>query len=73
MVGCHVFILQQKLKRLKISFKDWNKNVSGNVHEVVVDKQKSFFLYNIRFRSDPTEMDMLLGQHNKLCKILIWL
>jgi len=44
-VGCHMFILQQKLKRLKLSLKDWNKNVFGNVHEVVVDKQKILFFF----------------------------
>jgi len=39
LVSCPIIILQQNLKRLKLSFKDWNKNVFGNVHEVVVDKQ----------------------------------
>ena len=37
-VDCLMFILQQKLKRLNLSLKDWNKNVFGNVHEAVIDK-----------------------------------
>ena len=38
-VGCPMFILQHKLKRLKIELRDWNKNSFGNVHNVVLLKQ----------------------------------
>jgi len=38
-VGCLVFILQCKLKRLKIELRAWNKNSFGNVHNVVFLKQ----------------------------------
>ena len=38
-VGCPMFILQHKLKRLKIEIYDWNKNSFGNVHNVVLLKQ----------------------------------
>jgi len=33
-VGCPMFILQHKLKRLKIELRSWNKNSFGNVHNV---------------------------------------
>jgi len=38
-VGCPMFILQHKLKRLKIELYDWNKNSFGNVDNVVPFKQ----------------------------------
>jgi len=38
-VCCPMFILQHKLKRLKIEFRDWNKNSFGNVHNAVLLKQ----------------------------------
>jgi len=34
-----MFILQHKLKRLKIDLRDWNKNSFGNVHNAVLLKQ----------------------------------
>lgn len=34
-VGCHMFILSQKLKILKQKLKVWNKTVFGNVHNMV--------------------------------------
>jgi len=63
MVGCPMFILQQKLKRLKLSFKDWNKNVVGTVHEGVVDKQKILLSLQHQIEiTDLAEMDRLLVQ-----------
>jgi len=61
-----MFILQQKLKRLKLSLKNWNKNVCENVHEVVVDKKKILlFLQNQIHVAYPAEMDMLLVQQQQ--------
>jgi len=37
-VGCSMFILQHKLKFLKIELRDWNKNSFGNVHNAVLLK-----------------------------------
>jgi len=34
-----MFILQHKLKRLKIELRDWNRNSFGNVHNAVLLKQ----------------------------------
>ena len=34
-----MFILQHKLKRLKIELRDWNRNSFGNVHNAVLFKQ----------------------------------
>jgi len=81
-VGCPMFILQQKLKRLKLSLKDWNKNVFGNVHEVVVDKQKILLSLQHQIQvADSAEMDMLLVQQQQAmqnldmtldCQALFW-
>jgi len=38
-VGCPMFILQHKLKRLKIELREWNRNSFGNVHNAVLLKQ----------------------------------
>jgi len=38
-VGCPMFILQHKLKRLKIELRDWNKKSFGNVNNAVLLKQ----------------------------------
>jgi len=38
-VGCPMFILQHKLKRLKIELRAWNKNYVGNVHNAVLVQQ----------------------------------
>jgi len=38
-VCCAMFILQHKLKRLKIELQAWNKNYFSNVHNVVLLKQ----------------------------------
>jgi len=81
-VGCPMFILQQKLKRLKVSLKDWNKNVFRNVHEVVVDKQKILLALQHQIQvADLVEMDMLLVQQQQAmqnldmalyCQALFW-
>jgi hypothetical protein len=34
-VGCPMYVLSEKLKRLKNDLKAWNKNVFGNIHENV--------------------------------------
>jgi len=34
-VGCSMFVLSQKLKSLKLKLKAWNKNVFGNVQDMV--------------------------------------
>ncbi|XP_019435293.1 PREDICTED: uncharacterized protein LOC109341779 [Lupinus angustifolius] len=35
LIGCPMFILSQKLKRLKKELKHWNYNVFGNIHHMV--------------------------------------
>ncbi|XP_058784766.1 uncharacterized protein LOC131659617 [Vicia villosa] len=39
-IGCPMFILSTKLKRLKEKLKIWNKEIFGNVHEQVVVAEK---------------------------------
>lgn len=35
-IGCPMYILSTKLKRLKEKLKDWNKEIFGNIHQQVV-------------------------------------
>ena len=60
-VGCPMFILQHKLKRLKIEFRDWNKKSFGNVHNAVLLKQGLLLgiQHNIETTSFP-DIDGLL-------------
>jgi len=61
-----MFILQQNLKRLKLSFKDWNNNVFGNAHEAIIDKQKTLLSIQHQIQVvDLAEIDMLLGQQQQ--------
>lgn len=39
-IGCHMFVLMQKLKRIKVAFKEWNRSVFGDIH-LKVDNVKS--------------------------------
>jgi len=49
-----MFILQQKLYRLKLSLKNWNKNAFENVHEVAVEKQK--ILLSLKHQIETIEL-----------------
>jgi hypothetical protein len=42
--GCPMFILNKKLKLLKIKLKDWNKNCFGNVNEAVTTAEQNLNL-----------------------------
>jgi len=44
MVGCPMFILNQKLKNLKQKLKHWNKNVFGNVNTLVKEAEQKLIL-----------------------------
>jgi len=39
-VGCPMFILNQKLKNLKHKLKFWNKNVFGNINTLVKEAEQ---------------------------------
>lgn len=40
-LGCHMFVLAQKLRNLKDELRIWNKNIFGNVHHKVIIAQES--------------------------------
>jgi len=54
-----MFILQHKLKRLKIDLQDWNKNSFGNVHNVVLLKQG--LLLGIQQNLETTSLSNIVG------------
>jgi len=35
----HMLILERKLQHVKVALKEWNKNVFGNIHKLVVDNK----------------------------------
>ena len=60
-VGCPMFVLSQKLKYLKNNLKAWNKEVFGNVHELVA--QAESHLNHIQSQLDTLgHTDTLLEQ-----------
>ncbi|XP_068497676.1 uncharacterized protein [Phaseolus vulgaris] len=81
-VGCPMFILQHKLKRLKTELCDWNKNSFGNVHNAVILKQGLLLSIqqNLEIAS-MSDIDGLLCQEKKTkeefdhalhCQYLFW-
>jgi len=66
-VGCKMFILTQKLKHLKSTLKAWNKDVFGNVHDLVKIVETN--LHQIQAQIDASgHSNSLLDQH-KLAQI----
>jgi len=60
-VGCPMFVLSLKLKYLKNKLKAWNKEVFGNVHELV--SQAESHLNHIQSQLDTLgHTDTLLEQ-----------
>lgn len=35
MVGCPMYMLRKKLQNLKVSLKQWNQDIFGNIHDLV--------------------------------------
>jgi len=71
-VGCFKFILQHKLKRLKIELRGWNKNSFGNVHKTMLLKQAS--LLGIQQNLESTslyDIDGLICQEMMVRRSLI--
>ena len=61
-VGCHMFILSQKLKTLKQRLKVWNKTVFGNVYNMVRVAEQN--LAHLQSDMDTNSItDSLLEQH----------
>ena len=81
-VGCPMFILQHKLKKLKIELQDWNKNSFGNVHNAVLLKQGILLgIQQTLETASLLDIDGLLSQeriikeeidHALHCQYLFW-
>ncbi|XP_019433520.1 PREDICTED: uncharacterized protein LOC109340312, partial [Lupinus angustifolius] len=74
-IGCPMFILIQKLKRLKKELKHWNYNVFGNIHQMV--KMAKANMDTIQssineFGTDEALLDQEALAQNELLKALIW-
>ena len=77
-----MFILQHKLKKLKIELQDWNKNSFGNVHNAVLLKQGILLgIQQTLETASLLDIDGLLSQeriikeeidHALHCQYLFW-
>lgn len=61
-VGHPIFILQSKLKLLKLALKTWNKDVFGNIHQKVIDVDAINILDSIQKRMVVSMSDQLLRE-----------
>jgi len=61
-VGCHMFILSQKLKLLKTKLKVWNNTVFGNVHNMVKTAEQNLALLQSDIDMNGLT-DSLMEQH----------
>jgi len=69
MVGCSMFILNQKLKVLKQKLKIWNKTIFGNVHSLVKEAEQK--LSNIQADIDLLGISNSLMEHQKAAQIFL--
>jgi len=81
-VGCHMLILQHKLKMLQIELRSWNIYSFGNVQNEVIIKQTSLLVIqqSLETTSSPI-LDTLICQekiakekldHAFHCQYLFW-
>jgi len=62
LVGCPMFILSQKLKRLKIALKEWNKNTFGDIHVKVKDDETHLNHIQMQIDSNGSSSTLLNPQ-----------
>jgi len=59
-VGCPMYILQHRLKRLKIELKNWNKISFGNIQNEVILKYNSLLAIQQRLETaNPPVLETL--------------
>jgi hypothetical protein len=63
-IGCPMYVLSQKLKNLKVKLKLWNKEVFGNVHELVSLAENNLHLIKLQIDTDG-HSDELLDQQKQ--------
>lgn len=66
-VGCPMFILNQKLKNLKQKLKIWNKTVFGNLNSIVKEAEQK--LLYIQDEIDSNGATETLLEHQKMAQI----
>ncbi|KAF9625204.1 hypothetical protein IFM89_020438 [Coptis chinensis] len=73
LAGHSIYILTQKLKRLKSALKVWNREIFGNIKFQVEEESKSLELMQKHFDQGNTDEDFnmqMLNQDNKVEKLL---
>ncbi|KAK2443571.1 hypothetical protein QL285_014660 [Trifolium repens] len=58
-VGCPMYVLNEKLKLLKLKLKSWNKTVFGNIHEIVKEAKSKVDSIQVQIYSNGPNDDML--------------
>jgi hypothetical protein len=58
-VGCPMYVLNEKLKLLKLKLKSWNKTVFGNIHEIVKEAKTKVDSIQVQIDSNGPNDDML--------------
>ncbi|XP_019430073.1 PREDICTED: uncharacterized protein LOC109337532, partial [Lupinus angustifolius] len=58
-IGCPMFILSEKLKRLKVKLKNWNWNVFDNIHHIVQEALSTVENIQSCINNDGSNEDLL--------------
>jgi hypothetical protein len=67
-VGCPMYVLSQKLKRLKLALKDWNKNVFGDIHVKVTEAEAHLNEIQMQIDTDGANDSLMNLQKNAQIK-----
>jgi hypothetical protein len=68
-VGCPMYILNTKLKRLKDKLKIWNKEIFGNVHEYVKDAEQKLQVIQAQIQNDGITDDLMDLEKSAQCNL----
>lgn len=58
--GCPIYVLNQKLKKVKRKLIDWNRNVFGNVNDKVINAMNNLSRFQENFDSHAENDDLIL-------------
>ncbi|MCI08111.1 RNA-directed DNA polymerase (Reverse transcriptase), partial [Trifolium medium] len=68
-IGCPMYVLNVKLKRLKDKLKTWNKEVFGNVHSYVKDAEKSLQHIQSQIHLDGHSDALMIMEKEAQCNL----
>jgi hypothetical protein len=68
-IGCPMYVLNTKLKRLKDKLKIWNKEIFGNVHSQVIDAEKNLQCIQSQIQIDGHTDNLLNLEKSAQCSL----